>query len=250
MSNLRDYQRGRDDGMKLAVKLVREGGPQALEDEIKFRNITGVQSGLTHKELDQVAEEMKELTIQTLRIAFIAILHDEFGFGKVRILRAMDGFDKLTAYLSNGWLCWLDLINEIKDRLGLEPEVTEVNQENLGIRYAHPTTQDVMEYTGEPPWLDPAAWKAALRVAKFYEKPCEDGTDAMELCDSKTDEVCFTYTGSYQQIQLYDFLLGVIWVQEREAELEQKKKEEQPKQPQQSPQPKQPQTKKRRRKKR
>lgn len=33
--NLKDYQRGRNDGLALALKIVQEGGREALEAEIK-----------------------------------------------------------------------------------------------------------------------------------------------------------------------------------------------------------------------
>ena len=39
--NLKDYQRGRNDGLALALKIVQEGGREALEAEIKNRGETG-----------------------------------------------------------------------------------------------------------------------------------------------------------------------------------------------------------------
>ena len=41
--NLKDYQRGRNDGLALALKIVQEGGREALEAEIKNRGVTGIE---------------------------------------------------------------------------------------------------------------------------------------------------------------------------------------------------------------
>lgn len=49
--NLKDYQRGRNDGLALALKIVQEGGREALEAEIKNRGVTGISVNLTQKEL-------------------------------------------------------------------------------------------------------------------------------------------------------------------------------------------------------
>lgn len=46
--NLKDYQRGRNDGLALALKIVQEGGREALEAEIKNRGVTGISVNLTN----------------------------------------------------------------------------------------------------------------------------------------------------------------------------------------------------------
>ena len=42
MNKMREYERGREDGLDLARRIVREGGVEALEKECRFRNITGI----------------------------------------------------------------------------------------------------------------------------------------------------------------------------------------------------------------
>lgn len=42
MNKMKEYERGREDGLDLAIRIVRDGGIEALEREIKFRGITGV----------------------------------------------------------------------------------------------------------------------------------------------------------------------------------------------------------------
>ena len=49
MSKINEYMSGRNDGMLLALKTVKEGGIEALEKEIKFRNITKLPSHITRR---------------------------------------------------------------------------------------------------------------------------------------------------------------------------------------------------------
>ena len=40
MNKMKEYERGREDGLDLALRIVRDGGIEALEREVKFRGIT------------------------------------------------------------------------------------------------------------------------------------------------------------------------------------------------------------------
>ena len=205
MSNLKDYQRGRDDGLDLALRIVKKDGIEALQDEVRFRGITGINSGLTQKELGVVADQLKELTFQTMRVAFIAVLHDTYGFGQTRIQRAMDAFDKLTAYLGNGWLCWADLIEEIKERLKLTIDTDLINQATLGRAYARPDPEDIYD---ERDLVDPELWTDTLKKLKFVEVRNDKGE--WDIFDEHGDWMA-TYENDIQQVRLYDMLLGVYW---------------------------------------
>ena len=50
MNKMREYERGREDGLDLALRIVRQGGLEALEKEVRFRNITGVHTSLAVKD--------------------------------------------------------------------------------------------------------------------------------------------------------------------------------------------------------
>jgi hypothetical protein len=51
MGGLKDYERGRNDGLALAGKIVRRGGIEELEKEMKFRGVTGIHTAIAKKEL-------------------------------------------------------------------------------------------------------------------------------------------------------------------------------------------------------
>ena len=51
MSKMTDYQAGREDGLLLAEKIVKEGGLESLQEEIRYRGITQVHTQLAKKEI-------------------------------------------------------------------------------------------------------------------------------------------------------------------------------------------------------
>lgn len=118
-----EYQRGREDGLDLALRIVREGGLEALEKEVRFRGITGIHSGLAAKDLNAASEKIKEMTLDTFTILSIACLHDEFGFGQQRCQRYMDKMNEGADYLIDDLATWGDYIKAIKEQLGFDLQI-------------------------------------------------------------------------------------------------------------------------------
>lgn len=123
MNKLREYERGREDGLLLAQHIVREGGAEALEREIKFRGVTGIHTSLAAKDLDKASEKIKEMTLDTFTILSIAALHDAFGFGEKRCQRFMDKVAEGADLLMDDLATWPDYIESIKEELGLNLEI-------------------------------------------------------------------------------------------------------------------------------
>ena len=94
MNKMREYERDREDGLDLARRIVRQGGIEALEQECKFRGVTGVHTSLAAKDLDKASAKMKEVISDCFVIMSIAVLHDDFGFGQKRCQKFMDGMDR------------------------------------------------------------------------------------------------------------------------------------------------------------
>ncbi len=120
MNKMREYERGREDGLSLALRIAKEGGIEALEKEIRFRGITGIHTSLASKDLDKAAEKIKEITLDTFTVMSVAVLHDEFGFGEKRCQRYMDGINKAAEYIVDGLATWPDYISAIKEEIGLD----------------------------------------------------------------------------------------------------------------------------------
>lgn len=124
--NLKDYQKGRNDGLALALKIVREGGADALEEEIKARGVTGISVNLSQKELEQALTPIKDLTIRTLLAMSVSSLRDEYGFGKERLQRFVDRFMKKTECLAAGWVTWKDICENIEEETGIQIDFTDM----------------------------------------------------------------------------------------------------------------------------
>lgn len=120
MNKMREYERGREDGLDLARRITREGGLEALEKECRFRGVTGIHTSLARKDLDKASEKIKQLVSECCVIMAIAVLYDEFGFGQKRCQKFMAGTDKASDYIDQGLAEWIDYVQAIKEELGIE----------------------------------------------------------------------------------------------------------------------------------
>ena len=125
MSNLKDYNRGRNDGLAMALRIVESDGIEGLRKEIKFRGVTGIHTTLAKKELDQASKQIKEMTLDAMIVLAVATLHDEFDFGQKRCQRFMDRLELKAGCLIDNLATWPDYIKAIKDEIGLELSIRE-----------------------------------------------------------------------------------------------------------------------------
>lgn len=125
MSNLKDYNRGRNDGLAMALRIAEEDGIEGLRKEIKFRGVTGIHTTLAKKELDRASKQIKEMTLDTMIVLAVATLHDEFDFGQKRCQRFMDRLELKAGCLIDNLATWPDYIKAIKDEIGLELSIRE-----------------------------------------------------------------------------------------------------------------------------
>lgn len=124
--DMKAYQSGRNDGLALAMKIVRDGGTEALEKEIKARGVTGINVNMSQKELEQALAPIKDLTIRTLLAMSVATLRDEYGFGKDRLQRFVNRFMEKTDCLMKGWVTWKDICQNIEDETGISIDFTDM----------------------------------------------------------------------------------------------------------------------------
>lgn len=120
MNKMREYERGREDGLDLAYRIVQQGGIEALRKELKFRGVTGIKTSLAAKDLGKAGEAIKEMTLDTITILALAVLHDDFGFGEKRCQKFMDGMDRGAQFLVEDLATWPDYIESIKEQMGID----------------------------------------------------------------------------------------------------------------------------------
>lgn len=112
-------------GLERAWKIYNEDGPEALEKEIRFRNVTGVNARLTYREIDTGIDEIKRLTIETVLTMAMGVLYSEFGFEKKRLERFRDVFVEATKSLNEGVVTWADICYNIEDLTGVRASLVD-----------------------------------------------------------------------------------------------------------------------------
>lgn len=133
MNKMREYERGREDGLDLAYRIVQHGGIEALKKELKFRGVTGIKTSLAAKDLGKAGEAIKEMTLDTITILALAVLHDDFGFGEKRCQKFMDGMDRGAQFLVDDLATWPDYIESIKEQMGIDVTI-RWNDEDKKVR--------------------------------------------------------------------------------------------------------------------
>lgn len=123
MNKWTEYQRGRDDGLQLALKIIKKDGIQGLERELEYRRITGLNTSLAARDLEKSADKIKEMAMDTMSILGVAALHDAFGFGKSRCMKFLDKMDEGSELVKRNMATWKDYIDGIKEELDLDLEI-------------------------------------------------------------------------------------------------------------------------------
>ena len=121
MAKRNDYITGREDGLLMALEIVKNEGVEALEKEFEFRNVTGIRTALAKKDINRATIKIKEQTVDTVTILSVATLHDEFGFGD----RFTKRFNKKAECIMDDMASWNDYIKTIKEELGIELGIRE-----------------------------------------------------------------------------------------------------------------------------
>lgn len=125
MSKMTDYQAGREDGLLLAERIVKEGGLERLQEEIKYRGITGVHTQLAKKEIEKASEVIKMTTIDIILLLALSTVRDEFGFGEKRMQRLINRMEKKATCLIGDMATWEDFRETIKKEMGIEVNVRQ-----------------------------------------------------------------------------------------------------------------------------
>ena len=183
------------EGFERACDIARKKGLDGLFAEQRFRGITGFQGRLTSSDLDNSDKDVKNMIFSTLRIAYVGVLYDEFGFRGKRLTRFLHGVDKIASYLDHGWLYWIDIVDEIRQRVGIDLAIAD-GASHLTV-YQRPANEDV--YTE---LIDAQAWKARLDFLGLTD-------DGKQVTDP-AGRWCWKYKNEYDKVQIYDELGGIL----------------------------------------
>lgn len=93
MSKVSDIMEGRNQGMAFALKIIQEGGIEALDKEIRDRGISGVSLNLTR---DEVKEATWKVSVRATEVAIaisLVTLMDEFKMSRSQLHKFKAAFD-------------------------------------------------------------------------------------------------------------------------------------------------------------
>lgn len=93
------YQ-ARMDGLVYALDLVKRGGVEKLENEIKIRGAHFIPLEITEEKRIEIGDFLANRIISTLTPTVMFCLYDTFGFGRTRLMRWKDAFIGLCDMLS------------------------------------------------------------------------------------------------------------------------------------------------------
>lgn len=125
-------------GMIYALNIAKKDGVDALEKDIRKRNFLRAPMKFTQKEIDDFIEFMsKNLYVTTMTTQFMT-LHKTLGFGKKRLQKIKEDFDKTVAeamdfdYLGNHYSSLEDYAIYLNEKFdfGIDVERVAVCQES------------------------------------------------------------------------------------------------------------------------
>lgn len=120
----------RREGMAYSLKVAREKGVEGLEEEIKFRNISQVPIAISRAKIDECILNIKLNTIDTMLILSAAVLRDEYRFGKERLARFIESFNRKTECLIDGYCTWDDQMQMLAEECGIKLNIRH-NDKNV-----------------------------------------------------------------------------------------------------------------------
>ncbi len=125
MAKINELMNGRNQGLAFALKVVKEGGIEALENEIKSRNLSGVSLNITRKELEDATIKMRmHATEVSIIISMVALL-EEFQFSKYQVQKFKATFDNKVNDILNDLVSMEEYLKVCKEKYGIEIAFTD-----------------------------------------------------------------------------------------------------------------------------
>ena len=122
----------RREGMAYALKVAKEQGIEALEEDLKRRKAYNIPVRIGEKELQAFTDNAKNMMLDTILILASVTLHDEFGFGHDRLNRFKERFNFKAECIGDSFTDWQDQIAILKEECGLEYSI-RFNDKNVRV---------------------------------------------------------------------------------------------------------------------
>lgn len=126
-------------GMNYALSLAKAKGIDALENEVKARGALNVGLKIDNKRLNEAYTAMSRTLYQNMQTAFYAVMIDSYGFGKSRLHKLRDQYNKKVECLidldhfGEHYVTFEDMAKELNSKydISLDVEMVKNNQSNF-----------------------------------------------------------------------------------------------------------------------
>lgn len=82
-------EQARREGMAYALRIAKEKGIDALEEDLKMRNAIDLPLRVSKADLDKFSDNVKYNTILYIKILMAVTMHDEFGLVTKELSRCL-----------------------------------------------------------------------------------------------------------------------------------------------------------------
>lgn len=122
-------ERWRMEGMSFCLRYLDEhnNDVEGLKKEIKRRGAGSIPLALSRADENRFCKAVRENCLDTVLIITLAVLHDTFGFGRIRANRFKAAFNQAAEYLQDDCINWTEIRKGLEEQLGMV----------IGIRWAN-----------------------------------------------------------------------------------------------------------------
>ena len=108
--------------MAYALRLAKEKGIDALEEDLKMRNAINLPLRVSKADLSKFSENVKYNIVFYIKVLMAVTMHDEFGFGNKRIKQMFKRFDLKAECIAENYSNWEDQVKIIAEECGIDME--------------------------------------------------------------------------------------------------------------------------------
>ena len=122
MAKISKEEQARREGMAYALRLAKEKGIDALEEDLKMRNAINLPLRVSKADSSKFSESVKYNIVFYIKVLMAVTMHDEFGFGNKRIKQMFKRFDLKAECIAENYSNWEDQVKIIAEECGIDME--------------------------------------------------------------------------------------------------------------------------------
>lgn len=129
MSKRDQREEARREGIAFAVRFLEKAQKEhnssydcieMLKEEAKKRGAYDIPVGLDKKEVDEFSLRVKQNVLDCVLALSTLVLNDEFDFGKKRLERFINRFNKKSECILENYTTWEETLGILKDERGIK----------------------------------------------------------------------------------------------------------------------------------